>query len=104
MDPNFNQLNNDYRPDMQEMRNLYQNNNNPYNNDLEEPVTLGEWILTMIVLAIPCVGIIMTFVWAFGGQAKRSKQNFCKATLIFMAISIVFTVFLSLVFGASFFT
>lgn len=64
--------------------------------DLEAPMSLGEWIITLIILAIPCVGFIMMFVWGFG-QEKTSKKNFCRACLIFTAVSIV----LSFVFSSA---
>ena len=55
----------------------------------EDPVKVSEWLLTMLVLAIPCVNLIMLFVWGFGGVEKRSKSNYCKAYLIWMAIGFV---------------
>lgn len=29
---------------------------------------LKDWVLTLVVLMIPCVGIVMYFVWAFGDK------------------------------------
>ena len=57
-------------------------------------ITLGEWLLTTLILAIPCVGLIMTFVWAFGDtkNTKPSKSNYAKAVLIWYAISIVISI------------
>lgn len=52
-------------------------------------ISLGEWIITFIVLAIPLVNIVMLFVWAFSSSANPSKQNFCKATLIVYLVAIV---------------
>ena len=49
----------------------------------------GDWIITMIVLAIPLVNIIMLFVWGFSSSTNPNKSNFCKAYLIFMLIAIV---------------
>ncbi len=58
---------------------------------VETTITIGEWMLTTIILAIPCVGFIMTFVWAFGDtkRTKPSKSNYAKAILIWYVISIV---------------
>lgn len=50
------------------------------------PVSLGDWILTLIVLAIPIVGIVMLFVWGFSSGTHPSKQNYCRATLILFAV------------------
>ncbi len=58
-------------------------------------VTVGEWFITMIVLAIPIVNIIMLFVWGFGNNNKPSRANFCKLSLIMMLISIVLAIILS---------
>ncbi|MCM1049116.1 MAG: hypothetical protein NC433_11915 [Clostridiales bacterium] len=102
---------NNYQQNTYTSANNYQPN--PYNNggyqqqpyqqpyqqtDLEEPVSLGEWIITLLViLFVPCVNIVMLFVWAFGSGAKRSKSNFCKAALILYAVCLVIT----LIFGGS---
>jgi glycopeptide antibiotics resistance protein len=52
-------------------------------------ISLGEWIITFIVLAIPIVNIIMLFVWGFSSATNPSKQNFCRATLILYLVCIV---------------
>ncbi len=64
---------------------------------MEKPMSLGDWLITLIVQAIPCVGIIMLFVWAFG-QGNVSRRNYCRAMLIMTAIGIV----LGIIFYASF--
>lgn len=55
----------------------------------EQPVSVGNWILTMLVMMIPIVNIIMVFVWAFSGGTPVSKSNWAKAILIWMLIGIV---------------
>ena len=69
--------------------------------NLEEPMTLGEWLITMLIMLIPCANIIMAFVWAFSSKEKKSKSNYFKAWLIFMAIVIVLYIILLVVFGAA---
>ncbi|HEX7326340.1 MAG TPA: hypothetical protein VF292_13465 [Rhodanobacteraceae bacterium] len=62
------------------------------------PVSLGDWIITLIVLAIPIVGFVMLFVWGFADGTHPSKQNFCRAYLILMAIGVVlFVLFMATV-------
>jgi hypothetical protein len=56
------------------------------------PMTVGDWIVTFIVLAIPIVGIIMQFVWALSSDTQPSKRTFCQAGLILTAIVIVVAV------------
>ena len=53
-------------------------------------VTVGEWLVTMLIAAIPLVNVVMLFVWAFGSNTKLSKANWAKATLIFLVIVFVF--------------
>ncbi|MDA9316959.1 dolichyl-diphosphooligosaccharide--protein glycosyltransferase subunit 2 [Polaribacter sp.] len=52
-------------------------------------MSVGDWIITMIVTAIPLVGFIMLFVWAFSSGTNLSKKNWAKAALIFYAIIMV---------------
>ena len=67
----------------------------------QEPVSIGEWIITWIVLSIPIVGLIMMFVWGFSSGTKPSKKNFCLAALIIAAIFIVLYIVLFFMFGAA---
>jgi hypothetical protein len=58
------------------------------NENENKPVSVGEWIVTFILLAIPIVNIIMLFVWGFGASAHPSKKTYAQATLIIMAVLI----------------
>lgn len=65
----------------------YSADNASYNTaGLEEPVSLGEWIVSMLLMLVPCANIILMFVWAFSKTEKKSKSNYFKATLIFSGI------------------
>lgn len=68
--------------------------------ELEEPISVGQWLLTTLILIIPCVNIVMMFVWAFSKTEKKSKSNYFKAMLIWMAIGIVFSIVFAGVIGA----
>ena len=67
-----------------------------------ETVSVGDWVGSMLLMCIPIVGLILLFVWAFGG-AKPSKANYFKAclliALISIGISLVVGVFFGLVLG-----
>lgn len=52
-------------------------------------VSLIDWIISFIIMAIPVVNIIMLCVWAFGNRTPKSKSNWAKANLIFMFIGVV---------------
>ncbi|ANF96215.1 hypothetical protein [Paenibacillus bovis] len=84
------------------MSNLPQDNYPPgqpgYNTGV---VSFKEWMITMLLVAIPVVNLVMLFIWAFGGNAKLSKSNYAKATLIWMVIGIVVSIIFSVLFGAA---
>lgn len=56
------------------------------------PMTLGDWLITLLIQAIPLVGFIMLFVWAFGGDAHPSKKTWAQASLIFALIMVVLVI------------
>lgn len=57
-----------------------------------KPMTLGEWLITLLIQAIPLVGFIMLFVWAFGGDTHPSKKTWAQASLLFALIMIVLAI------------
>lgn len=52
-------------------------------------VSLGDWLITMLIMLIPFVNFIMLFVWAFSSSTPVSKANWAKASLVFMLIGFV---------------
>jgi Na+/phosphate symporter len=54
-------------------------------------VSIGDWIVTMIIMLIPVINFIMLLVWAFSGGTPKSKSNWAKATLIFMVLGAILT-------------
>jgi len=59
------------------------------NRNVAPVMSLGDWIITFIILAIPIVNIVMLFVWAFSSGTNPNKANFCKAYLIIALVAIV---------------
>ena len=60
----------------------------------QKPVSIGQWMITLLLMVIPIVNIVMLFVWAFGGSAPLSKANWAKAMLIYMLIGVVLSIML----------
>lgn len=61
------------------------------------PLSMGDWILTVLASFIPCAGIILYFFWAFNKNGNVNRRNFCRAQLIIMgAILIIYIVFLAI--------
>jgi len=65
----------------------------------EKPMSVGDWFITILILGIPLVNIIMYLVWAFSSGTNLNKKNFCKATLIWMAIGIIVGIVYAVVLG-----
>jgi len=69
---------------------------------IKNEVSIGEWMVTILITALPLIGLIMLFVWAFGDAANPSKKNWAIATLIWYAIFIVLMIIFFVIFGAIF--
>jgi len=67
---------------------------------IRNEVSIGEWVVTLLITALPLIGLIMLFVWAFGDGANLSKKNWAIAMLIWYAIAIVLVIIFFVIFGA----
>ena len=65
-------------------------------------VSIGEWMITLLISYIPIIGWIMLFVWAFGDGSSPSKKNWAIATLIWVAIWVVLGILFVIMFWAMF--
>lgn len=52
-------------------------------------MTFGEWMITILITAIPLVNIIMLIVWAVSSTDNPNRINWARATLAWFAILIV---------------
>jgi hypothetical protein len=59
------------------------------------PMSVGQYILTMIISAIPFVGFIMLLIWAFSSDTNVNKKNYARAILILAVIGIVLSIIFS---------
>lgn len=66
-----------------------------------QPMSVKNWVITLILTAIPLVGFIMLFVWAFGDSTNKSRSNWAKAALILAAIVLVLYIIFFAIFGAA---
>lgn len=68
-------------------------------------MTLGDWLITMLLTIIPIVGFILMIIWAVGGDnVPLSKRNYFRAALIMTAIGTVLYIFIIGIVGASLFS
>lgn len=64
-----------------------------FEQDNRAPIlSVGDWMINMLITAIPLVGIIMLFVWGFGDNENPTKANWAKANLIWYLIAFVFVI------------
>ncbi|MDR0751169.1 MAG: hypothetical protein LBF12_01055 [Christensenellaceae bacterium] len=75
--------NNDYR--------FAVNPETPRGEKREEAISLKDWLITLLISAIPFVGVIALLYWAFGNSSEvpRSKSNYAKASLIVYAVLVI---------------
>jgi len=67
----------------------------------ESADSVGSWMLTMLLAAIPLFGLIYMLVLAFGSGRSASKRNWARATLIWAAIATVLSILLYVMLGAT---
>lgn len=69
-----------------------------------EPMTVKDWVITLLISYIPLVGLIMLFVWAFDSNTNLNKKNWAKASLIWMLIGIALAIIFFIAFAGIIFS
>jgi hypothetical protein len=59
------------------------------------PMSIGAYIGTFLLLAIPIVNFILLLVWSFSSSVNRNKKNLAITILIFWLIGIALSIVLS---------
>jgi len=62
---------------------------NKYGPETNITVTIGDWMVSFLLMCVFPVNLIMLFVWAFGTTTPRSKKNWAIARLIMILIFVV---------------
>ncbi|TFV96181.1 hypothetical protein E4S40_08125 [Algoriphagus kandeliae] len=68
------------------------------------PLTLGDWIINLIISKIPLIGFIVLIVWAIDKSTEPNKANWAKSELIIRLIGFLIGVIIISIVGLSFFT
>lgn len=63
-----------------------------YQENQTQQMSVGDWMIAMLITAIPIVGLVMLFIWAFGDNQNQNKANWAKANLIWMLIGFIFVI------------
>lgn len=86
------------------MEEYFDNGQQEYHYNQNEPqednsvMSMGDWLITVLALLIPCAGIILYFVWAFGKNGNINRRNYCRAYLIYWAITTVLGIIVLVIF------
>lgn len=64
-------------------------------------MSVKDWAITVFITALPIIGFIMLFVWAFGSGENPNKQNWAKGTLIIYAIFFVLSLIFVILFSGA---
>lgn len=52
-------------------------------------MTVGDWMITLLILSIPIVNIIAAVIWLLGSNVNPNKANLIKAWLVFLILGVV---------------
>lgn len=67
-----------------------------YAPDRTAPMTLGNWICTMLLMIIPIANLVLLIVWAASSKTNISKQNWARSALIFMGVAVLIGIIIGL--------
>jgi heme/copper-type cytochrome/quinol oxidase subunit 2 len=59
-------------------------------------ISVWSWMWMMFVTALPCIGLVMVFVWAFTGN-NESRKNYFRAVLAWFVVAFALVAVLALV-------
>lgn len=76
----------------------YQNNYDRGQMDTS-PMSMGDWLLTILAALLPCAGVILYFIWAFSSRGNMNRRNYCRAMLIVMGALLVIYIIIFMVIG-----
>ncbi len=64
-------------------------------------VSLGQWMVSMLLMLVPLVNIILLIVWASSSTENPNRKHWAGAQLIFMVISVALYFMMMATFGAA---
>jgi hypothetical protein len=63
--------------------------------------SVGDWIITLLIMSIPLVNFIALIYWAASSTSSPIKANFAKAALIWLVIIVaLYAMFFGALIGA----
>ena len=65
--------------------------------DLSRPLSVKEWVITLLLLCIPFVNIILIIYWAVSSSSNLNRKNFCIAYLVLFLIMFIISIVLLII-------
>lgn len=79
----------------------YQPETGRYEEVPQPEMSIGKWLLTFLLCAIPVVNLVMLIIWAVGNNPKDAiRKTWAKAQLIWMVIIAVISTILTIALGS----
>ena len=66
-----------------------------------KPISMWGYLGYQLLFAIPCIGLILLCVFAFGGTSNINLKNFARSYLCLILIGVLITVVFVAIFGIS---
>jgi len=60
----------------------------------QDTLSVGDWMIILLLISIPVINIIMLFVWALSSDTNETKSNFAKAVLMWFVVIIIIWILL----------
>ncbi len=73
---------------------------NPMPSGIPDILSVGDYILMMVLFSLPIAGLVLMLYWSFSGAVGPNRKHFARAYLIFYCISLVLSFIMMGVMGA----
>ncbi len=73
---------------------------NPRQNLMPDILSVGDYILMMVLFSLPIAGLVLMLYWSFSSAVGPNRKNFARAYLIFYCISLVLSFIMMGIMGA----
>ena len=59
------------------------------NHNVDQPLSVKEWALTIFISGLPLIGLILLLIWAFSDDTNIHKKNWAKGSLLLMILVMI---------------
>ena len=63
------------------------------------PLSVNEWFVTILILALPLVNVVMYLYWALADGVNVNKRNFCRASIAWAILGALIGIIVVIVVG-----